>query len=209
MLKFLTDEDPMEPWAGQRNTARQYDFMNSSFVLWQAQGRPLISLQYLCELNYYAVHLLSPAPGILRYKAQINVDINVPPKWEEVESLMANFLSTVQKMFTDEEGPITVAAYALWRLNWIHPFAQGNGRTSRALCYFLLCQKYDVWLPGAPILPELVRQNRGEYYELLADADKNSNDAGFTDLSGIESYLERLLIEQLNSVVPAAQGGAE
>jgi Fic family protein len=25
------------------------------------------------------------------------------------------------------------AAYALWRFNWIHPFAGGNGRTSRAL----------------------------------------------------------------------------
>jgi hypothetical protein len=32
--------------------------------------------------------------------------------------------------------PTELAAYGLWRLNWIHPFVEGNGRTARAVCYF-------------------------------------------------------------------------
>ena len=38
----------------------------------------------------------------------------------------------------NESTPIHLAAYLMWRLNWIHPFADGNGRTSRivsTLCF--------------------------------------------------------------------------
>jgi Fic family protein len=32
-----------------------------------------------------------------------------------------------------ESSPIHLASYLMWRLNWIHPFADGNGRTSRII----------------------------------------------------------------------------
>jgi len=32
-------------------------------------------------------------------------------------------------------SPLHLAAYTLWRMNWIHPFVDGNGRTSRAVSY--------------------------------------------------------------------------
>jgi Fic family protein len=34
----------------------------------------------------------------------------------------------------NESTPIHLASYLMWRLNWIHPFADGNGRTSRTSC---------------------------------------------------------------------------
>lgn len=204
MLKYLNDGEPLEKWVGQRNLARQYDFMNSTFVLWQSQGRPLVSFSFLQELNFYAVHLLSPCPGVFRNKVQQNVDIrgtpHNPPPWEEVEHWMAEFLSTSHRLYK-EASAMHLAAYALWRLNWIHPFAQGNGRTSRALCYFLLCQRYDKWFPGLPILPELIRQNRDEYCELLRETDGRLDGENMADLSAIEAFLERLLLEQLESAI--------
>ncbi len=42
------------------------------------------------------------------------------------------------------------AAYALWRFNWIHPFAGGNGRTSRAVAYLVVCMDAERMLPGVP-----------------------------------------------------------
>lgn len=60
---------------------------------------------------------------------------------------------------------LTLAAYCLWRLNHIHPFINGNGRTARALCYYVLCVKFGGPLPGAPILPELIRRDREQYVE--------------------------------------------
>jgi Fic family protein len=38
-------------------------------------------------------------------------------------------------------SPLHLAAYALSKLNWIHPFTDGNGRTARALSYLLLCAR--------------------------------------------------------------------
>lgn len=32
-----------------------------------------------------------------------------------------------------QQTAIHLASYAMWRLNWIHPFDDGNGRTSRML----------------------------------------------------------------------------
>jgi Fic family protein len=53
----------------------------------------------------------------------------------------------------EKSSPIHLAAYALWKLNWIHPFSDGNGRTARALSYLLLCLRLGYRLPGANTIP--------------------------------------------------------
>lgn len=202
MLKHLEDEHPLANWLKQRNLARQYDFMNSSFLLWQQQERPKVSLTFLTELNFYGVHHLTARPGVFRSKSQVDVDIvgtpHIPPKWDEVESLLAQFLSTLHEMF-EPGAPLEAAAYALWRLNWVHPFEQGNGRTSRALCYFLICQGYDLWFPGSRLLPELIKATNDEYNGLLAQTD-SSLAAGRLNLNPIQEYLARLMDEQIESI---------
>ncbi len=40
----------------------------------------------------------------------------------------------------DSSSALHLAAYTLWRLNWIHPFTDGNGRTARATSYLALCE---------------------------------------------------------------------
>ncbi len=49
---------------------------------------------------------------------------------------------------SNTESTLHRAAYALWRFNWIHPFRGGNGRTSRALAYMIVCMglgRDDTW----------------------------------------------------------------
>jgi len=84
----------------------------------------------------------------------------------------------------------------LWRLNWIHPFNDGNGRTARAACYFLLCVRSGALLPGRRIVPERIRESREGYEAALTAADR-AWDAGHLDFSEMEAYLSRLLQEQL------------
>jgi Fic family protein len=36
------------------------------------------------------------------------------------------------------KSALHLAAYVLWRLNWIHPFANGNGRTARTVSCVVL-----------------------------------------------------------------------
>jgi Fic family protein len=108
---------------------------------------------------------------------------------------MDRFISTVQENWYIW-SPTELAAYGLWRLNWIHPFVEGNGRTARAVCYFLLCVRSGALLTGRKIVPERIRENRGGYEAALTAADRAS-DAGHLDFSEMEDYLAALLQAQL------------
>jgi Fic family protein len=97
------------------------------------------------------------------------------------------------------DDPTTLPAYALWRMNWIHPFVEGNGRTARAACYYLICLRNGGLLPGRKIVPERIRENRKPYYEALAEADMHWADGHF-NVSALASYLQGLLKAQLADI---------
>lgn len=40
-----------------------------------------------------------------------------------------------------DRSALHLAAFVMWKVNWIHPFSGGNGRTSRALSYLVLCSR--------------------------------------------------------------------
>lgn len=92
--------------------------------------------------------------------------------------------------------PTVLLAYALWRLNWIHPFIEGNGRTARAACYLLICLRQGVLLPGKKIVPERIRENRQTYYDALQAADRHWANGDF-NVEDLAKYLEGLLVAQL------------
>jgi len=108
---------------------------------------------------------------------------------------MDEFISFVHENWL--EMPSTeLAGYALWRLNWIHPFIEGNGRTARSTCYYLLCVREGRLLPGNKIVPERIRENPAPYIAALIDADR-AWDSGHFDVNKMEAYLAQLLFQQL------------
>jgi Fic family protein len=109
---------------------------------------------------------------------------------------MDRFLAFTQENWY-KSTPTALAAYALWRLNWIHPFVEGNGRTARAVCYYLLCTKSGGLLRGSKIVPERIRENREPYYAALRAADSAWRQ-GNLDFSALEGYLASLLEAQLS-----------
>ena len=92
--------------------------------------------------------------------------------------------------------PTLLPAYALWRMNWVHPFVEGNGRTARAACYYLICLRLGRILPGSKLVPERIRENRQPYYEALRAADLAWENGHF-DVSQLAAYLSDLLKAQL------------
>ena len=108
---------------------------------------------------------------------------------------MDQFISVIHELWTIELHPTVLPAYALWRLNWIHPFIEGNGRTARAACYLLICLRQGSLLPGKRIVPERIRENREPYYEALRVADRHwaNGDFNVDDLAHIETYWWRSL----------------
>jgi Fic family protein len=73
---------------------------------------------------------------------------------------MGAFFSLSHENWTIVEHPTALAAFALWNLNRIHPFIEGNGRTAGAAGYYLICMKQGRILGGKKTVPERIRENR-------------------------------------------------
>jgi Fic family protein len=102
------------------------------------------------------------------------------------------------------KSALHLAAYVLWRLNWIHPFADGNGRTARTVSYVVLSIKLDGLLPGAPTIPDQIADDKQPYYLALEAADSVWKATQQIDVSQLESMLERMLAKQLVAAVSSA-----
>jgi Fic family protein len=179
----------------EQNLLRQYDLLSNCIEIGLEKGIEAFDKYTLWALNYAAVANISQFGG--RYREEpIYVGNHFPPHFKEVPNHMDRFFSVIHENWTVIEHPTMLAAYALWRLNWIHPFVEGNGRTARAACYYLLCMKQGRLLGGKKIVPERIRENRDPYYATLQAADRKW-DEGHFDVSELASYLEQLLIGQL------------
>ena len=93
----------------------------------------------------------------------------------------------------------------MWRLNWIHPFTDGNGRTSRALSYLVLCVRLGYLIPGTNTIPEQISADKIPYYKALEAADRAYQD-NRVDVTELEDLLSNTLALQLYSVHQEATG---
>jgi len=188
------------------NGNRQYDFLRSLVLTSLSVGKPFLSQHIIKALNFHAITCLHTNAG--EYRPWIvEVGDYKPPQHFRVPDLMEDFVNTVNRMW-HETDEVVLASYVVWRLNYIHPFINGNGRTARAACYFVLCVKAGAWLPGAPILPELLKRDRNEYVAALKAADV-SVAKGPVDLSVLHALISRLVDEQLKPFAqpPGNPGG--
>ncbi|MEO8659833.1 MAG: Fic family protein [Bryobacteraceae bacterium] len=124
-----------------------------------------------------------------------------PPPASDVAERVEEMCEYVSQNW--EKSALHLAAYMMWRLNWIHPFSGGNGRTSRAVSYLVLCAKLGYRLPGTNTIPEQIVANRQPYYAALDAADAAWTE-GRIELSVMEVLLGNMLAVQLSSVLAAA-----
>ena len=151
-----SEQDPIYRSMAASNMSRQYAFMFSVVEVAIALRRPLLSESIIKALNFHAIVGLHHEAGQYR-SCEVAVGSYEPPAHFRVEPLMDDLVNELNWRWQAAE-PFELAAYALWRINNIHPFVNGNGRTARAVCYFILCVKLGGLLPGSTILPEMLRQ---------------------------------------------------
>src|SRR6185312_3607175 len=171
----------------EQNLVRQYDFLTACIELGLIQGHTALDKYTLWALNHVAVANISQFGGRFR-EEPIYVGRHIPPHFKEVPELMDRFVSFIQENWYIFQ-PTHLAAYGLWRLNWVHPFIEGNGRTARAVCYYLLCVRDGRLLPGKKIVPERISETREPYVAALraaAQAYSNGSLFGRTDGGPVE-----------------------
>lgn len=166
----------------------------------------------LTELHYLAIKDIYSCSGELRTEpvyimrnGVIDDTEHQPPPPEKVIPYVDEMCNYINSNFA--KPAIHLAAYVMWRHNWIHPFLGGNGRVSRAASYFVLCARLGFYLPGQKTIPAQIEQNPNPYYAALKKADLADKDGGF-DISAMEELLKQHLAAQLLSVHDQASGNA-
>lgn len=164
--------------------------------------------ELLCELQRLAIQNIYTCAGQMRtgpvflLRNPPDPNKHQPPPWEQVVPLVNEMCEYINCNFM-RMSPIQIGAYAMWRINWIHPFFGGNGRTSRAASYLLLSVRMGFSLPGLNTIPEQIERDSCPYYTALEKADETFK-SGTVDLSEMESLLSRLLAVQLVSIYDKA-----
>jgi len=135
------------------------------------------------------------AAGVFRTtNVRILGSVHIPPNPLKIPSLIKDFFEwyyeNKHKMAIPE-----LAAYAHYKFVCIHPFIDGNGRTSRLLMNLILMQN---GYPPAVIL----NIDRKKYYRVLKQADLDKPKE-FIDFIG--RAIERSLIIYLNSIRPVTK----
>ena len=103
--------------------------------------------------------------------------IHMAPPAEFVPEHIQNLFAWYQK---SELHPLIKSAIFHYEFEFIHPFADGNGRMGR-MWHSLLLGKWKemfFWLP----IEELIQSRQKEYYAALGAADKQADSAGFVEL---------------------------
>ncbi len=180
-----------------RNLQQQYYLLETMVTLALGINKFKLTPEIVYELNRTAVQFLTFKPGQYRDQhAYIEGSEHAPPDWSAVPALMKELFDYLNQNW-ERRTASHLAAFVLWRLNWVHPFEEGNGRTARAVAYFVVCLKHKMWLPGRRTIGGQIEDDHPPYYEALRAADAKHRDDGTIDVSVMEQYIERLLKVQL------------
>ena len=190
------------------NGLRQFDAVVEMVEHFLQPERPFrFRPSQLLHLHRFALDGISSYAGTWR---PAGIDIggsrHTPPGAHLVPELIEDLCDYINSNWNDR-SPIHLASYVMWKLNWIHPFTDGNGRTSRSASYLVLCLKTGYLLPGKKTIPDQIADSKPPYYDSLEAADK-ALETGRIDLTEMESLLSSLLARQLVGVFDDAMGVA-
>ena len=136
------------------------------------QWKGEISEELICKLhalNVHGVEKQDVQPGKYRtYNVKVGHN-DYGEKFENIPSQMRDFVNWINGDEAKKLGNVIRAVVAHFYLVSIHPFGDGNGRTSRALeAYLLACG--DENQRGFYTLANFYYRHRKEYFEALHDA---------------------------------------
>ncbi|XP_028040462.1 protein adenylyltransferase Fic [Bombyx mandarina] len=124
-----------------------------------------ITMGDILEIHKRVLGHVDPVEGGNFRRTQVYVGGHIPPGPLEIQGLMIQFMEWLNSEDALDLHPVRYAALAHYKLVHIHPFVDGNGRTSRLLMNLLLMQA------GYP--PVIIaKQHRHLYYQHLQTANE-------------------------------------
>lgn len=178
---------------------REIQEVKNAFIAYEAMPawNPA-SAKDLLAAHRLMLHGLLDAPGKFRTRAvgvaKGNQVVHLAPPAARVPELVKNLLAWLKRTDTH---PLVSSAVVHYELQFIHPFADGNGRLGRLWQTLILSrwQPLFAWLP----VETVIRERQTDYYRVLAACDKAGQSTAF-----IEFSLAALLTALRDSGNPAA-----
>lgn len=191
--------------AEARNGLRQFDYGIQTVHQALERGSFKLRPSLILSLQREALAGISAYAGNFRPAGvEIVGSKHKPAEAHLVPELIEELCDYVNDNWNDKTA-IHLASYVMWKLNWVHPFADGNGRTSRILSYVVLSVRAQSVFPGTPTIPEQIVENRNPYFDALDAADAAWAE-GRIDLSNMEELLSGMLAKQLTNAYERAGG---
>jgi Fic family protein len=175
-------------WVQQSLRSRAYQTLTPRMIL---------------RLHQVAMQNIIPSAGQWRTRdVEIFGSRHAPLPHEDVERLVRDACTFVNECETeDEDDALFLAAFVMWKIAWIHPFDDGNGRTARAASYLIMCQRLGKELDGERPVPQRIKYAPIAYVRALEAAD-HAWTSGIVDVSQLQHLIEFCLTAQLRNDPP-------
>jgi Fic family protein len=181
--------------------------VQNAIRLYESIGRfQSTSVKDLLKAHSILMHGLSPEAGKFRAGAVAVLKgdkvSHIAPSAKQVAHLMSDLF---QFLKTEKElSPLIKACIFHYELEFIHPFADGNGRIGR-FWQSLILTKWNSAFEYLPI-ETLVRSRQDDYYRALEVSDKSGNSTAFIEFS-LETLTDALreFMDQLQPPTETAE----
>jgi len=158
-------------------------------------GKTRITEGTLLEIHYLTIVGIYPCAGQYRdarFKIKITGTRHAPCHPSEIRYKVQELLDWLYSQ-KGSSSPTSTAAYALWKLNNIHPFAGGNGRVERSLAYLVMVTEVGPLFTGES-LPAKLKKRKEEYLTGLQLADGGNH-------GPLKKLVLDLFLEQINELL--------
>ncbi|WP_300221534.1 Fic family protein [uncultured Helicobacter sp.] len=172
---------------GEKSLREHYEVINhhQALALIEVFGK---NPQPLSDYEIKSIHSLilknideNNAGAYRNCEVRISGAMHIPPDFFSIPSLMQDFIKDYHSL---QAHPVIKASRAHCVLVGIHPFVDGNGRTSR------LVMNLELLKSGYPLI-NIKSQDKSEYYQAL-DLAHTQGDYSSFDLFVAKNVLDRL-----------------
>jgi len=174
---------------------REIQEVQNAFAAYEAMGAwdPTSQTHLLAAHSLLMSSLMDP-PGVFRsgdvgiFRGEQVVHMAPPAKM--VPYLMDQLFDWLKRT---QEHPLVAGCLLHYELEFIHPFADGNGRMGRLWQTLILRN----WKPLLAYLPveTLIRDRQEDYYRMLAQADESA------DITPFVEFMLKALLDALREAV--------
>lgn len=117
-----------------------------------------------------------------------DVLLHVPPKAQELNDRLDKLCNFANKTDENEVGfipPIIRAIIVHFMIGYDHPFVDGNGRTARALFYWLMA-KEGYWLMEYISISRVIKKSPSKYMQAYLHTETDGNDVTYFIIHQLE-----------------------